>query len=130
MIGGDLALLGAWQGAILASVLFHHSNVRFPERLERVMTLLIVTPRMHGIHHSDRIGETNSNWSSLLSVWDFLHRTFRLDVPQESITIGVPAYRRAHDVSIGEILIMPFRPQRDAWSQSSDIENQTAAPRN
>jgi sterol desaturase/sphingolipid hydroxylase (fatty acid hydroxylase superfamily) len=115
LIGGDLALLGAWQGAVLASVLFHHSNVRFPERLDRLMTLLIVTPRMHGIHHSDVHAETDSNWSSLLSVWDRLHGTLRLDVPQERIRIGVPAYETEPDVRLARVLALPFEPERDDW---------------
>lgn len=34
----------------------------------------IVTPRMHGVHHSDRREEADSNRSSLLSAWDVLHR--------------------------------------------------------
>jgi len=70
---------------------------------------------MHGIHHSDRLAETDSNWSSLLSAWDYLHRTMRLDVPQERLVIGVPAYRDAEDVTIGKILLLPFRRQRDDW---------------
>src|SRR4029077_3023038 len=35
-----------------AATLFHHSNWRLPIRLERILNLVIVTPRMHGIHHS------------------------------------------------------------------------------
>jgi hypothetical protein len=32
--------------------LFHHSNWRLPLGLERALNRVIVTPRMHGIHHS------------------------------------------------------------------------------
>ncbi len=116
VIGVDSRTLWLWQTILFASILFHHSNVRFPPRFERLLVRLIVTPRMHGIHHSDRRDETNSNWSSLLSAWDFLHRTMRLDVPQERITIGVPAYHDADDVTIGKILLLPFRSQRDDWN--------------
>src|SRR6185503_6617510 len=31
--------------------LFHHSNLRLPIRLERALNWVLVTPRMHGIHH-------------------------------------------------------------------------------
>jgi sterol desaturase/sphingolipid hydroxylase (fatty acid hydroxylase superfamily) len=116
VIGVDSRTLWLWQTILFASILFHHSNVRLPLRFERLVVRLIVTPRMHGIHHSDRRDETNSNWSSLLSAWDFLHRTMRLDVEQESITIGVPAYHDADDVTLGKILLLPFRSQRDDWN--------------
>ena len=116
VIGVNAQTLWLWQTILFGSILFHHSNVRFPLRVERLLVHVIVTPRMHGIHHSDRVDETNSNWSSLLSIWDFLHRTVRLDVPQERVTIGVPSYRNASDVTLGKILLLPFRHQRDDWS--------------
>ncbi len=116
VIGVDPQTLWLWQTILFASILFHHSNVRLPVPFERFLVRLIVTPRMHGIHHSDRLDETNSNWSSLLSAWDFLHRTMRFDVPQERIVIGVPAYHDPRDVTLGKILLLPFRRQRHDWS--------------
>ncbi len=80
-----------------------------------MLARFIITPRMHTIHHSTVPEETASNWSSLLSVWDILHGTFRLDVPQESITIGVPAYQRPEDVTIGKVLALPIRPTASDW---------------
>jgi sterol desaturase/sphingolipid hydroxylase (fatty acid hydroxylase superfamily) len=115
VIGVDPQALWLWQTILFASILFHHANVRLPLSVERLLVRVIVTPRMHGIHHSDRIEETNSNWSSLLSAWDYLHRTLRLDVPQERVVIGVPAYQNAGDVTLGKILLLPFRRQRDDW---------------
>jgi len=67
-----------------------------------------VTPRMHGIHHSVMNDEVNSNWSSGLAVWGRLHGTFRLDVPQDAITIGVPEYRQPREVTLGRMLALPF----------------------
>jgi hypothetical protein len=40
-------------------------------------------------------------------------------VPDERITIGVPAYREARDVTFGKILALPFRRQRRDWSRSA-----------
>jgi sterol desaturase/sphingolipid hydroxylase (fatty acid hydroxylase superfamily) len=90
ILGVDDEALRIWQQILLVSILFHHSNLRLPERVDRALTAVIVTPRMHGIHHSDRWDETNSNWSSLLSWWDWLHGTMRLDRRQSEITIGAP----------------------------------------
>lgn len=115
LLGIDPAAAAIWQTALLVSILFHHSNIRLGETVERLLVRLIVTPRMHGIHHSTVRDETDSNWSSLLSWWDFAHHTFRLDIPQEAITIGVPAWQRVRDVTIGRILAMPFRKRRNDW---------------
>jgi sterol desaturase/sphingolipid hydroxylase (fatty acid hydroxylase superfamily) len=72
---------------------------------------------MHGIHHSAARDETDSNWSSGLTIWDRLHGTLKLDAPQETITIGVPAYREPGEVALPRILAQPFREQRPAWPQ-------------
>lgn len=118
IIGADTFSVWVWQTILFASILFHHSNLRLPVELEQWLVRFIVTPRMHGIHHSDVMNETNSNWSSLLSCWDYLHGTMRLDVPQSSITIGVPAYREPREVTIGKILLLPFIRQRDDWRRA------------
>ena len=118
VIGATPFAVWLWQLLLFASILFHHSNARLPIDLERRLVRFIVTPRMHGIHHSNIEVNTNSNWSSLLSCWDVLHRTLRLDVPQEEIVIGVPAYAEAGDVTLPKLLIMPFGQQRDDWRLS------------
>jgi sterol desaturase/sphingolipid hydroxylase (fatty acid hydroxylase superfamily) len=116
LIGADAASLGVWQALLLPSILFHHSNLRLPLRLERVLVRLVVTPRMHGIHHSTREHETNSNWSSLLSAWDYLHGTVLLGVPQAAVEIGVPAYRDPRAVTLGRLLWLPFRRRGQDWT--------------
>jgi len=117
-IGVNPRAVAIYQILLFAAILFHHSNTRLPVSLERVLVRLIVTPRMHGIHHSDYLNETNTNWSSLFSAWDYLHRTIRLDVPQEAIEIGVPAYQDPKKVTLGKILAMPFARRRNDWTRA------------
>lgn len=114
-IGADALTVAVWNGLLMPSVIFHHSNVRLPPALDRALLPFVVTPRMHSIHHSDWRDETNSNWSSLLSVWDRLHGTLRLDVPPDAIRIGVPAYATPEDVTLGRMLVEPLRRPPDYW---------------
>lgn len=127
LIGADPFSVWLWQTILFASILFHHGNVRLPRGFERMLVRFIVTPRMHGIHHSDRREETNSNWSSLLSIWDSLHRTLRLDVPDDKIIIGVPAYQEERDVSFGRVQALPFVRQRDDWRDADVSEPESPA---
>ena len=115
LIGVSPLAFSVWQMLLLLSILFHHSNVRLPIETERWLNRLIVTPRMHGIHHSIVEAETNSNWSSGLTIWDRLHGTLRLNLPQDEITIGVPAHRDREDVELKEVLALPFREQHPSW---------------
>jgi sterol desaturase/sphingolipid hydroxylase (fatty acid hydroxylase superfamily) len=88
--------------------------------LERAVNVLLVTPRMHGIHHSQARPETNSNFGVVFPWWDRLHRTLRLNVPQSAIVIGIPGYSRPEDNRFWNALAHPFRRQRDYW-----LRNQT-----
>ena len=127
VIGVSPRALSIWQTGLLVAIMFHHSNVRLPVAVERLLSRILVTPRMHGIHHSVVADESDSNWSSGLAIWDWLHGTVRLNVPQDAIEIGVAAYRSPGDVTLPAIVAMPFveqppshklpggrSPQRDA----------------
>lgn len=107
-LGIDARTLSAWQTSLFLSVLFHHSNVRLPPGAERVVSRFVVTPRIHGIHHSTAPDEMNANWSSGLMVWDLLHRTAARGIPPHDVTIGVPGYQDAADVTVGRMLWLPF----------------------
>ena len=111
-IGVSPGPLRLWQTMLLLSILFHHSNLRLPPELERRLARVIMTPRLHGIHHSAVRRERDANWSSGLTLWDRLHGTLELDVPQDAITIGVPSYQERRELSLGAILAMPFGRER------------------
>jgi sterol desaturase/sphingolipid hydroxylase (fatty acid hydroxylase superfamily) len=115
VIGAGPWLVLVYEVVLDASTAFHHSNWRLSIAVERGLVRLIVTPRMHGIHHSIVERETNANWSSILTWWDRLHGTLRLDVPQDAVVIGLPAYQRADELTIGRLLAMPFGRQRASW---------------
>ena len=115
LIGASPRALRLWQGLFYGSVLFHHSNLRLPEPLERRLARVLTTPRMHEIHHTANHAQTSANWSSGLSLWDHLHGTFRLDAPLDPI--GVPAYRDPREAGLLASLLLPFVRQRDAWAR-------------
>lgn len=104
IFGTDRKTVAIWTAMLVPAVVFQHSNTRLPRRLDRALTAVIVTPRMHGIHHSEREEERNTNWSSLFPWWDWLHGTMRLDVGQPGI--GVCGYG---DGSLQTMIALPFR---------------------
>jgi len=118
LIGPSLGSYLVYETVFQAGTLFHHSNLRLPLRAERLLVLLIVTPRMHGIHHSQVPEETNSNYSTVFSFWDRLHYTLGLNIHQKAIQIGIPGYADAGDNRLATALVAPFRPQRDYWRRT------------
>lgn len=119
LIGASFWAFITYECVFQLNTLFHHSNVKLPLWLERSLNWVLVTPRMHGIHHSQVQPETNANFSVVFPWWDRLHKTLRLNIPQTAIAIGVPAYTQAEDNTLKNVLLMPFRPQRDYWPDSN-----------
>lgn len=109
VIGVSPAALDLWQRLTLASILFHHSNLRLPPRLEKAIAWLVVTPRLHEIHHSTHEFERDTNWSSGLTLWDRLHGTFQGRHLAET-TIGDPQLRGEPELSAARMLALPFQP--------------------
>lgn len=115
LIGPSLAAYVIYEVFFQLGTLFHHSNVRMPLSIERALNMVLVTPRMHGIHHSDVRDEDFTNFGVVFPWWDRFHRTLCLNVPQARVTIGIPGYSRPEDNRLLQSFLMPFRPQRDYW---------------
>src|SRR5437773_2919303 len=110
------------------ATLFHDSNWRLTVCVERMLNHVIVTPRMHGIHHSIVQRETNSNCGTIFCWWDKLHRTLRRDVPQNAVIIGVAAYREEHELTLGRLFTLPFARQREWRLPNGEIPERKPRP--
>ncbi len=97
-----------YETILLPIILFHHSNIRVPERLDRWLRTLIVTPWMHWVHHSDWQPETDSNYSSVFSVWDRIFRSFRLRGDPKEIQLGL-GIEDLDWRTLRGIMLMPLR---------------------
>ena len=121
MLGASPWMVLIYEVVFEAATQFHHSNTKLPFRFEKVLNYLIVTPRMHGIHHSIIKKETDSNYSIIFSFWDRIHKTVRLNIHQNEIVTGVPHYADESELTIGNLLKMPFTKIRK-WNKAERIE--------
>lgn len=108
---GPVAIL-VYEIIFEAATLFHHSNWRLPRGIERFLAFFIITPRQHGIHHSKVKEESDSNYGTVLNWWDKLHRSSRMNIPQDKVEIGIPGYERDQDHTVLQLLKMPFEKPR------------------
>jgi len=132
VLGIDPTTFLIYQMVFAWATMFHHSNLRLPLGFERGLNKILVTPRMHGVHHSDVITETDSNYSVLFSWWDRLHGTLILNVRQDAINVGVPAYQDLKDNGLRALLKAPFVKQRGYWRRTDGTRsagNQSSAVR-
>ena len=110
-----IALIGArfWEIALyevlmFSVVQFHHANIHVGPRLDRWLRLLVVTPVMHKVHHSAWQPETDSNYASLLSVWDRIFGSYRINPAPETIRLGLDEFRREEQQSLAGLMKTPF----------------------
>lgn len=108
LLGISLRQLLVYESLLLPVILFHHSNVNLPERLDRRLRLALVSPAVHRIHHSREMIETNSNYSSVFSFWDRIAGTFRLRRNGQPVKFGLDEYDREKWQSMPGLLITPF----------------------
>jgi sterol desaturase/sphingolipid hydroxylase (fatty acid hydroxylase superfamily) len=127
LIGASPVIVLIYEIAFEAATQFHHSNTKLPFRFEKVLNYLIVTPRMHGIHHSIIKKDADSNYSIIFSFWDRIHKTINLNKPQQQVVIGVPSYDDQKELTIGFLLKLPFtaiRPWKKYTSEKEANDNE------
>jgi sterol desaturase/sphingolipid hydroxylase (fatty acid hydroxylase superfamily) len=99
-----------------ATSMFNHSNVAMPERLDRIVRWLVVTPDMHRVHHSIERRETDSNFGFNLPWWDRLFGTYRSapEAGHVAMTLGIPIFRDRRELRLDRLLTQPFRNDQAA----------------
>ena len=106
LLGVPLANVVVFETLIALVTMFHHSNVRLPFWLERPLSFIVVTPSIHWVHHHAIRADTDSNYSTLLSVWDRLFGSRSGTRRSPDMPIGVEG---GHDRGIAALVKRPFR---------------------
>jgi sterol desaturase/sphingolipid hydroxylase (fatty acid hydroxylase superfamily) len=97
-------LLQATNGVI------EHANIRLWPRLDRILSMVWVTPNVHKIHHSREVSETNSNYANLLTLYDRILGTYTPAERAHSVVYGLEDAERLGSASYPQLLSMPFQP--------------------
>jgi sterol desaturase/sphingolipid hydroxylase (fatty acid hydroxylase superfamily) len=108
--------------------IFHHGNIRLPGGVDRVLRWLIVTPRMHWVHHSRWIAETNSNYSPLFSLWDRVFGTFRVRGDPAGIRFGLDGYTEDDRATLLGCLATPLLPIKSESGRDTRLGMDASAP--
>lgn len=109
LLGITIGQLLVYEMLLLPVILFHHSNVRLSEKIDRWLRLVIVTPAIHRVHHSRLQAETDSNYSSVFSLWDRIARTFRLRRNNQPVNFGLDEFSAEGWERLPSLLTMPLR---------------------
>lgn len=116
-LGAPAVAVLVFEVLLNATAMFNHANLRLPERLDRALRLLLVTPDMHRVHHSVVPRETNSNFGFNLAVWDRIFGTYRAQpaAGHEAMTIGIGQFRDPRELRLDRMLTQPLRDDDRAY---------------
>ncbi len=87
--------------------LFAHANARLPQRVDKALGYVLVTPAMHAVHHSAYPKESDSNYGTMFSGWDRLFGTFH-KASDEAPKFGLGAAADSQDAGPIQVLRTPF----------------------
>ena len=112
MLGVPAIAIVIFEVALNGFALFNHANIRLPQKWDDRIGLVLITQRLHRIHHSQAKNESNSNYGFSVSWWDRLFNSFtpRSAFSDETLPIGqkdVPATKK--NASIIALLQQPFK---------------------
>jgi sterol desaturase/sphingolipid hydroxylase (fatty acid hydroxylase superfamily) len=110
VIGAPAMAVVVFEVVFAFANLFEHGNIALPLRLEQHVAGLFVTPALHRRHHASRRTEIDSNFGTILTLWDRLLGTYGSSSSATRFEPGLPNGRRACTVT--EALLLPLATSR------------------
>ena len=126
LLGVHLGELLLYETIAFAVVQLHHANITLSSRIDKLLRMLIISPYMHKIHHSDWQPETDSNYGSLFSFWDRLGRSFRMRSEEgfKDLNIGLKEFADERYETVKNLFKLPLfsikNPELEETQPSSE----------
>lgn len=124
LLGWHVWHLVVYEMLVIAVTQFHHADISLG-RWDRWLRMLIVTPDMHKMHHSRWQPETDSNFSTVLSVWDRLAWTLRMRDDPKTLEYGLDDFDEPQWQTFWGMLRTPFVGRNERRLSSHAVERIT-----
>ena len=118
-IGADVFGVVAFESLLLLASQLQHADVRLSGKIDASFRRWLVTPNLHRIHHSVQRAEADSNYGTILTLWDRWFGTLRTEPLPQEINVGLPESAVAEPTSLLRLLSMPFDSREEALSLRS-----------
>ncbi len=116
VVGTPIAIVFLYQSLSLVATQFSHANIKLPNKVDELLSYIIVSPNMHKVHHHYKLPYTDSNYGNIFSIWDRLFGTY-MKLDPKLIVYGVDTFPdEAGNGKIGTLLKQPFHKYRKPTS--------------
>ena len=118
--GAPMWIVFLYQSLSVVLSQFNHANIVLPRWLDKFVSLVLVTPNMHHVHHHYVQPFTDSNYGNIFSIWDRTFGTFKT-LDQQKIIYGIDTHLKAEENStVSNLLQIPFQKYRSATAENLD----------
>ena len=91
---------------------FSFKNSYMAPKIEKIFSMIFVTPHFHKIHHHYTLPYTDKNYGNIFSIWDHIFKTastYKMD----DLTYGVDTHMDKNETTnIVTMLKIPFQKYR------------------
>lgn len=85
IIGAPFAFYMVYRIVTIFFTYFSHANVNMPVAIDRIISLIFISPNMHKFHHHFERPWTDTNFGNIFSIWDRIFGTFVYDNPKKIV---------------------------------------------
>ena len=86
--GAPIGLVLMYQSISVIASQFNHANIQISNKVDKLLSYVIVSPNMHKVHHHFELPYTDSNYGNIFSIWDRLFGTY-MELNKDKIVYGV-----------------------------------------
>jgi sterol desaturase/sphingolipid hydroxylase (fatty acid hydroxylase superfamily) len=108
LVGAPVLGVLAFEIVFMCANILEHGNFNLPRRLERALSAILITPPLHRWHHSREEAALNTNFGTILALWDHTLGTFETSDSDRPVATGLPSGKGSAS-SLGAALVAPFR---------------------
>ena len=96
------------EGLLIVANYSDHLDIRLPPRAGRWISRVFVTPDIHRVHHSAARAQADSNYGSILILWDRLFGSYRRPEAETITRYGLDEVGTERANSLWSQLALPF----------------------
>lgn len=93
-----------------------HTSLHLPQRLEKILSLVLITPNVHKVHHHHKLPYTDSNYGDILCIWDRMFGTY-CNLDPTKIVYGLDVTDKVDIGRFTTMLAYPFELKKKAAAE-------------
>ncbi len=121
ILGAPIWIVFLYQSLSVIFAQFNHANLNLPEKLDRIISWIIVSPNMHKVHHHYVQPYTDTNYGNIFSLWDRLFGTFSY-LTKDAIKYGIDTHMEFKEHSdLISLIKLPFKTRGEQKLMNEEL---------